>query len=312
MSTFIESPQVEPSIVAPQVEFVPATSLRKYSSFSPYRLVLPALCIAIAASVGTATGLTLAMIHARNGVVEASTASVQPDSSSAQAATNLASNSTPAPAVQTAAVAPPAASSSVPAVDTDHPAAKSEVRQSTPNHALKAQPQSGEQLALNQAPDAVKPATVKLAGKPWPAARPTSIPVSEPAQHELASASFVAPTALDPTPSSLAQSSLAPSSLAQSSLAPSSLDGAPKPVSLYSEGDVTVAGYDAASGTIQASDGATFVLGTTVAASYATSWSEYHSGVHYRCDQAGSCVLTRAGVVAPKARLVQENYASVI
>jgi len=242
------------------------------------------------------------MIHARNGVVEASTASVQPDSSSAQAATNLASNSTPAPAVQTAAVAPPAASSSVPAVDTDHPAAKSEVRQSTPNHALKAQPQSGEQLALNQAPDAVKPATVKLAGKPWPAARPTSIPVSEPAQHELASASFVAPTALDPTPSSLAQSSLAPSSL----------DGAPKPVSLYSEGDVTVAGYDAASGTIQASDGATFVLGTTVAASYATSWSEYHSGVHYRCDQAGSCVLTRAGVVAPKARLVQENYASVI
>ncbi len=303
MSTFIDSPQMEPSIESTHVEFVPGSSLRAYSLFSLSRLALPLLCFAIAASVGTATGLTLAMVNARNGVVEASSDSAQTNSTSTNAEINVAANPSPAPAVQTAVVVPLAASSSQPAVDTGHSAAKSaDVRHSTSNHAVKAQPQSGEQIALNQAPDAVRPTNVRLAGKEWPVARPMSIPVSEPARHELASAPLVAPTALDPTLSGLAPSSLAPSSL----------DNAAKPASLYSEGDVTVAGYDAATGTIQASDGATFVLGTTVAASYATSWDSYHSDVHYRCDQAGSCVLTRAGVVAPKAKLIQENYASMI
>jgi hypothetical protein len=93
-----------------------------------------------------------------------------------------------------------------------------------------------------------------------------------------------APTALDP--------------------ALSSIDNAAKPVSRYIEGDLTIAAYDATTGMVQASDGRTFILGTTVAAGNAASWDEYRSGVHYRCDQSGSCLLMRAGAVAPSARLI--------
>ena len=105
----------------------------------------------------------------------------------------------------------------------------------------------------------------------------------------MADTSLDAPTALDPTLSSLAQSSP---------------DDAAKPPVRYIEGDLTIAAYDATTGTVQTSDGRTFILGTTVAAGSASSWDEYRSDVHYRCDQTGSCMLMRAGAVAPNARLI--------
>jgi len=76
----------------------------------------------------------------------------------------------------------------------------------------------------------------------------------------------------------------------------------PKPATFYSEGDATVADYDAAVGTIQTSDGKTFALGETVSEVDATSWDQYRSNVHYRCGEGGSCVVLRAGVVAANAR----------
>lgn len=78
----------------------------------------------------------------------------------------------------------------------------------------------------------------------------------------------------------------------------------PAPAVFYSEGDLTVADYDAASGTIESSDGRTFVVGPTVAVNNATSWDEYRADVHYRCNQSGSCTLIRPGVVASSARLI--------
>jgi hypothetical protein len=116
-----------------------------------------------------------------------------------------------------------------------------------------------------------------------------SMPVADPARQQLASPSLAASTALDPIQSSLAQTSL---------------DDAAKPAVRYVEGDLSVAAYDAMTGTLQTKDGKTFILGTSVAAGNATSWDEYRSGVHYRCDQTGSCILMRAGAVAPNARLI--------
>ena len=85
---------------------------------------------------------------------------------------------------------------------------------------------------------------------------------------------------------------------------PSSLDGAFKVLTIYSEGDTTVVGYDAASGTIQTDDGRTFAVGATVSVSSAVPWQDYRANVHYRCDQHGHCSLMRTGVIALDARLI--------
>ena len=83
-----------------------------------------------------------------------------------------------------------------------------------------------------------------------------------------------------------------------------SFEQATKPQGVFTEGDFTVADYDAKGGTIESSDGRTFVVGITIAASDANSWGDYRSNVHYRCSQSGSCTLSGPGVVAPNARLI--------
>jgi hypothetical protein len=131
----------------------------------------------------------------------------------------------------------------------------------------------------------VKPAIFQLNGKEFLVAQMVSIPVAEPARPKVTSATAAAPTtALGP--------------------ALSSLNDSAKSANLYTEGDLTVADFDAITGTLQVSDGRTFVLGTTVAASNAAPWVAYRSGVHFRCDQSGSCVLMRAGALAPNAKLI--------
>ncbi len=77
-----------------------------------------------------------------------------------------------------------------------------------------------------------------------------------------------------------------------------------KSSNFYIEGDLNVVDYDATAGTIETSDGRTFVVGITVAASNAAPWDEYRSNLHYRCSRTGSCALSRAGAVAPNARLI--------
>jgi hypothetical protein len=69
------------------------------------------------------------------------------------------------------------------------------------------------------------------------------------------------------------------------------------------EGDVTVVDFDASAGTIETHEGKRFVIGTKMAQNNAIPWEDYRSNLHYRCDQAGSCTLMRAGVVVPNARL---------
>ena len=76
------------------------------------------------------------------------------------------------------------------------------------------------------------------------------------------------------------------------------------PTTLYVEGDLTVEDYNEKAGTIETSDGRSFLVGSTVASSDAVSWNDYRSNVHYRCSQTGSCTLSRAGAIALNARVI--------
>lgn len=70
-----------------------------------------------------------------------------------------------------------------------------------------------------------------------------------------------------------------------------------------SEGDVTVADFDASKGRIETYEGRTFVIGATAVASATTSLQDSGASVHYRCDQSGSCTLMRAALVMQNVRL---------
>lgn len=271
-------------IETPRVAFVSGSNLPASSPFSFSRFILPILCVSLGVSVGTATGLTLALVNAANRSVSASSDTLQ---ANAAPAANLAANSSPAQATQLTVAASPIAAPSATAANADsNPTV--EMRQAK----LSSAPTSSErsatsfskvEVAFNTTPDALKPATFKLDGKTYHVARMMILPSAKPEQHE-PSATQLAPT----TALNTAQWSL----------------DTPAPASLYTEGDLTVSDYNASTRTLQTSDGRTFVLGTTVAAGNAISWDTYRSDVHYRCDQNGSCMLMRAGVVAPDAKLI--------
>ena len=71
----------------------------------------------------------------------------------------------------------------------------------------------------------------------------------------------------------------------------------------FSEGDVTVADFDATTGTIESYEGRTFVLNSTTVTLAGAALEDSGSSVHYRCDQSGSCTLMRAGLVMQNVRL---------
>lgn len=275
MSTFVESPQVA---------FVSGSRLPASTPFSLHRLILPILCVSLGVSVGTATGLTLALVNASYNSGAASSDSVQ---ASAAPSANLAANASPAQATQPAIAAAPIVSSTPLAANTAaNPTVElrpAKLNPGTTSASRSATVPSIVEVALNKTPDALKPATLKLEGKTYRVAKMIVLPSVKPEQQEPVAAQSAPPTALNTTQWSL---------------------DTPAPTSLYTEGVLTVSDYNASTGTIQTSDGRTFALGTTVAAGTAVSWESYRSDVHYRCDQNGSCVLMRAGVVAPDAKLI--------
>jgi len=69
------------------------------------------------------------------------------------------------------------------------------------------------------------------------------------------------------------------------------------------EGDVTVADFDASTGTIETNDGKSFVIDKTVGDASSMSWGDYSGNVHYRCDQGGNCTLMGNGISVPNVRL---------
>jgi hypothetical protein len=275
---------METLIESPRVAFVSGASLPASSPFSISRIILPILCVSLGVSVGTATGLTLALINASNHSVVASSDSVE---SSAAPSADLAANSSPAQATQAAVAGPTIATPSTLAANTAaNPTVElrpAKLIPATTSVARSATAPTKVEVALNKTPDALKPATFKMEGKTYHVAKMMFLPAAKPGLQEPPAPQPAPPTALN--------------------TAQWSLD-TPAPASLYTEGVLTVSDYNASTGTIQTSDGRTFALGTTVASGNATSWESYRSDVHYRCDQNGSCVLMRAGVVAPDAKLI--------
>jgi hypothetical protein len=70
------------------------------------------------------------------------------------------------------------------------------------------------------------------------------------------------------------------------------------PFFLGIQGDATVASYDAATGTVQTYEGATYVLAKASVEAGTISWESYPFHVHYRCDEAGNCTLNHGGASA--------------
>jgi hypothetical protein len=71
----------------------------------------------------------------------------------------------------------------------------------------------------------------------------------------------------------------------------------------FMEGDATVADFDAQMGRIETDEGKTFLIEKTASESLAGPWQDYHSNVHYRCDQMGNCTIRGAGVTLPNVKM---------
>jgi hypothetical protein len=64
------------------------------------------------------------------------------------------------------------------------------------------------------------------------------------------------------------------------------------------EGEVTVANYDVASGSIETYEGTHFVLDKASGADGGIPWQDFPFNVHYRCDGSGNCSMVRGGATA--------------
>ena len=253
-----------------------------------FRLTLPMLNAMIGVSLGTLTGISLAIVSTR---ADASIAIN--DSSLARfvgrhtgtklsASDSLTQHSQPNGTIQTVANA------SQPSADECNGEGTRPASDDGPvNPAVKVEQPPATQSGPSRIPaideneeGPIHPA-LPIEGRP---ARPVAHPLTKPPRKVLAAA----PTGFS-----------APLDGEQLSL-----DGSASPSTFYSEGDLTIANYDAATGTIETSDGKTYALGLTVSTANATPWEAYHASVHYRCSQDGSCMLTRAGVIVPGAKLI--------
>jgi hypothetical protein len=85
---------------------------------------------------------------------------------------------------------------------------------------------------------------------------------------------------------------------------PTVLDTGTTNYRFFTEGDATVADFDASAGRIETYEGRTFVIGATAAASALDSLQDSGSSLHYRCDQNGDCTLMSAGLVMQNVRLL--------
>jgi hypothetical protein len=250
-----------------------------------YRMALPLVYAGMGVALGTLTGLSVAFITVpvdASIVASDSTQAVQASDAqtSTLAATQPVENTQPAQVVRVAEnIKSAGENENTPAAAT--PTSAPEVSKG----AKEAHSTDGK-ASLSKAPAAEK--TLNLPAVPTEALprKQVAHPVIIQPRKMLASEPQVLPISIDNEQLAMADDTPAPTS------------------TFYSEGDLTVADYNAAAGTIQTSDGRTFVLGTTVRASSATSWDDYRSTVHYRCDQEGSCTLMRAGAVAPNAKMI--------
>jgi len=70
---------------------------------------------------------------------------------------------------------------------------------------------------------------------------------------------------------------------------------APAPLMFAVEGDDVVVGYEAGSGMLETSSGDSFYVDKESVQAAQSGWQTFPASIHYRCDPANGCTLTRAG-----------------
>ena len=70
------------------------------------------------------------------------------------------------------------------------------------------------------------------------------------------------------------------------------------------EGDLTVADFDASTGTVETREGKSFSVTQAGSDGNTLAWQDFAGHVHYKCTQAGSCTLAGSGVTASGAKLI--------
>jgi hypothetical protein len=118
-------------------------------------------------------------------------------------------------------------------------------------------------------------------------------------QHTLASSAPVE------TPVEATAAPVAPATVAMTSaVAPEVTENNAQSAELTTEGDLSVADFDATTGTVETREGKSFSVTTAGADGNTLAWQDYAGNIHYRCTQAGSCTLSGAGIGAASARLI--------
>jgi hypothetical protein len=88
------------------------------------------------------------------------------------------------------------------------------------------------------------------------------------------------------------------------STAMESTESVSKPAGMMIEGDLTVADFDASTGTVETREGKSFSVNEAGSDGNTLAWQDYAGHVHYRCTQSGSCTLAGSGVTASGAKLI--------
>jgi hypothetical protein len=250
------------------------------------RMAVPMLYAAMGVSLGTLAGVATAFVS----VPMASAAAVDNGSGTEQVG-NSSGNQ------QMATLVLPTENARVSASNEGNAAAaKPVVEDSAAQRATKTEQAPEAERARTKAPSIEIDKTASPATAPTekrPAQRPAH-PVTRPLRTEVAAV----PDATLPSQAA------PPVQIEMDADQPAAPVDEAKSSSFYSEGDLTVADYNAAEGTIETSDGRIFELGETVTMGNTVAWDQYRSSVHYRCEQGGSCVLQRAGVVTINARQI--------
>lgn len=260
----------------PQQHRQPVFLLDRLSS-----LVVPFLYATMGASLGTLSGLGIALLSEPAGGQATVTASSSVGSALAHRESTLFAS------VAAAEISRPAAA----AHDSNQPAAepsdsaRSRTRSgsSEANHRLKVESSPASQDDGSEAPAVERKPAPRTAPRER---RSLTHPFDRTGRPELAGAATATPAEI---------------------YEQLSLDDDANTSAFSSEGDLTVVDYDAKAGTIESSDGRMFVVGTTVSESNATSWDDYRSDVHYRCTSTGRCTLVRPGAVATDAKIISES-----
>jgi hypothetical protein len=157
---------------------------------------------------------------------------------------------------------------------------------------LTSQPSALTSNAVIAPASITKPSPLKLAKASYPSTKPRN------AQHRIA---LIEPIA---HPAVLIHAETPSPVIAAAAALPAVVETGTPNYAFFSEGDATVADFDASQGRIETYDGRTFVLSDSTTAAAGTSLQDSGSSVHYRCNQSGSCTLMQAGLVMQNVRLM--------